>query len=382
MELVLTVIFWASAALLAHTYVVYPIILPLLARLFGREVQSDAGFEPRVAFLVPVYNEERVIKAKIENILALDYPPGRLSIWVGSDQSTDGTEAVVRAFEDPRIHWWVAPQRGGKTQVLNLLAPQVKDADVLVFTDANTMHRRDALRKLVAPLADSAVGGVAGHIEHAVEQGSQYEERAYRSFESGQKRCEALLHSTIGAFGGYYAIRAELFRSIPANAYSNDDVLIPMGVVRQGKRMWFAIDAVATEDNTEDLAQEFKRRIRIGAGNYQSFSWLGAFLNPLRGWPCFCYVSHKVGRWFSPLLLSATVLTALGLSATCQCLMYSVVWVGAAAGALYAVTSRIVPLPMGRPAYYFLAMNIALLFGLGRFARGIRSAAWDRTARK
>ncbi|MBD3239115.1 MAG: glycosyltransferase [Chitinivibrionales bacterium] len=381
MLLILALLFWASMGALLHSYVVYPLVLPMLARLFGKPVRRDPTYVPSVAFIVPVYNEESVIKAKLENILRLDYPAESLSVWIGSDCSNDKTHEIVRLFPDPRVHLWIAPERGGKTGVLNNLTPMVK-ADILVFTDANTMHRPDSLRKLVAPFADPVVGGVAAHIDHAVRDSEQREERFYRSFESRQKEYESRLHSTISAFGGYYAVRATLFRPIPPNAYSNDDVLIPMNVVRRRRRVWFEPSATAFEDTTEALGAEVKRRVRIGAGNFQSLVWLADFLNPLRGWPWFCFVSHKALRWTSPLLVLVALLSCAALCALSAAPLYCLLLGLGLAFIVAGLSSRIVPTKTTGYMLYFLAMNAALLLGFLRFARGIRSAAWERTERQ
>jgi cellulose synthase/poly-beta-1,6-N-acetylglucosamine synthase-like glycosyltransferase len=376
----LTIVFWVSVGAVFHSYVLYPLLLRVLASLFGRDVRADSAYLPSVGFVVPVHNEETVIRAKVENILSLDYPAGKISVWIGSDCSTDSTHEMMQSLDDPRVHLWVAPARVGKAGVLNALVPQVQ-AEVLVMTDANTMHRPEGLRKLVAPLADPAVGGVAGHIDHAVRGAREYEERLYRSYESRQKWYESRLHSTISAFGGYYALKKELFRPIPGNAYSNDDVLIPMNVVRAGKRMVFEPGAVSYEDATGNVAMEFRRRVRIGAGNFQSLAWLGDFLNPLRGWPWFCYVSHKATRWISPLLILTGFGSCAALSVAAASLLYTVLGGGGMLFILVALSSRIVPLRLTSHMFYFLAMNAALFAGFFRFCAGIRSAAWERTER-
>ncbi len=377
-----TIVLVVSMALVAHTYLLYPLALRVLARLFGRPVRRDESYAPSVAFLVPAYNEQRVILNKIRNIFASTYPPERITVWIGSDKSTDQTNAVVKEFagHDPRVRLLVAARRVGKTGILNEIAPKI-DAEVIVFTDANTMHRPDALRAMVAAFADPAVGAVAGQIEHAQHDAGIREERLYRTFEVAQKQDEALLHSVIGAFGGFYAVRARLFRPIPRNAYSNDDVLIPMNIVRQGYRVWYEAGAVSTEDSTEDLRQEFRRRVRIGAGNYQSLVWLAWLLNPLHARVWFCYVSHKVLRWLAPLLMlfalaSLVVLAVLTAHPVWQLSLGIVI-----AATVAAVASPIAPLPLSRTLFYFLAMNTALLAGLGKFLTGIRTAAWERTAR-
>jgi cellulose synthase/poly-beta-1,6-N-acetylglucosamine synthase-like glycosyltransferase len=377
--IVIKLVFWTSLALVVYSYLVYPVILSLAARIFGRSVRTDEAYRPSIAVLVPVYNEEKVIRAKLENITALRYPSDRLEIWIGSDCSTDTTHDIVQGFPDNRVHLWIAPARGGKTEVLNHMIPLVR-ADILVFTDANTMHHPDGVEKLVRSFADPAVGGVAGLIKHQSRK-KELAEVLYRSFESNQKFLESRLHSSISAFGGFYSIRRKLFKPLPYNAYSNDDVLIPMNVIRQKYRIVFDPEAVSEEDMTESIAHEFTRRIRIGAGNFQAFFWLLDFLNPLRGWPWFCFFSHKVTRWFSPFLIGTAFLcgAALGLG-DCRS-MYGAFSLGCVALTAIGLLYRVIPLRVLRPPYYFMLMNAALALGFFRFCAGIQSAAWSRTER-
>ena len=263
--------------------------------------------------------------------------------------------------------------------MINKLAPQVP-AEVLMFTDANTMHRPASLRTMVRHFADPAVGGVGGHIEHVFAQ-KELEEVLYRSFESRQKVLESRLHSTISAYGGFYSVRKELFSPIRYNAYSNDDVLIPMNIIRGGRRVIFDAEAVSEEDTTENIKHEFSRRIRIGAGNFQAFFWLLDFLNPLKGWPWFCYVSHKAARWFSPFFILSAALSCGLLAFAGGPTLYAVLFWAGACVAVVTLSYLLIPLAPVRPLYYFLSMNAALFLGFFRYVSGIRSAAWSRTER-
>jgi len=373
-------LFWFSLAVVIYSYFLYPFFLFVFAHLFGRQAKTGADdYLPEIGVLIPAYNEEKVILRKIENILSLDYPAGKLSIWVGSDCSDDRTDEIVRGINNPRVHFWRTPVRGGKTGVINGLAPQIP-SEIIMLTDANTMHRKDCLRVLVKYFADKEVGGVAGYIEHKLSAGSENAETVYRNFESRQKFLEGQLHSSISAFGGFYAIRKELFRIIPHNAYI-DDVLIPMNIIRQGYRVIYEPDAVSEEDISEKVKSEFERRVRIGAGNFQSFFWLLDFFNPKLGWPWFCYISHKVTRWFSPFfilfcLISCITIVALGGGQIYKFLL--------SCGIIFSISGLLyhqVPLRINRHIFYFFAMNLALLFGAVRFSGGIKSAVWKRTER-
>jgi cellulose synthase/poly-beta-1,6-N-acetylglucosamine synthase-like glycosyltransferase len=374
------VIFWLSIFVVVYSYTVYPFLLFVFVHLFGKPVQQDQHYITSVGVLVPAYNEEMVIRKKIDNILAINYPEDKLSVWVGSDCSTDATETIVKSYANPRVHLWTAPSRGGKTGVLNGLAPLI-DADVLLFTDANTMHHPDCLTAIVRNFADPQVGGVAGHIAHTVSGEDEMGEDLYRTFESRQKYYEGMLHSTISAFGGFYAIRKSAFRPIPANAYSNDDVLIPMNVIRQGLRVVYEPEAVSEEDMTGHIKSEFNRRIRIGAGNFQAFSWLLDFFNPLRGWPAFCLVSHKFTRWFSPLFLLLATISCTILVFKSPQEIYRMLFATGSIIVLAGVFHKVISLRISRHVFYFLTMNVALLLGFKRFITGIKTAAWSRTER-
>jgi cellulose synthase/poly-beta-1,6-N-acetylglucosamine synthase-like glycosyltransferase len=372
--------FWGSLAVVAYSYLLYPALLTFFAWAFRRPVLCSDDYLPAVGVLVPAYNEEKVIARKIENVLSMDYPADKISVWVGSDCSDDGTDDTVKNISDRRVHFWRAPERGGKTGIINRLVP-LMGSELVLLTDANTMHRKDCLRAMAKHFYDPAVGGVAGHIEHKLSEGSENAETVYRSFESHQKVLEGRLHSTISAFGGSYAIRRNLFKPIPPNAYSNDDVLIPMNIVRQGYRVIYELGAVSDEDMTDKVSSEFQRRVRIGAGNFQSFLWLLDFFNPLRGWPWFCYISHKVTRWFSPFFILFCFFSCVAAAVLSDSPLYKFLL---SCGVIFTVSGVLyhqMPIRINRHIFYFFAMNMALLLGAVRFAGGIRSAVWKRTER-
>jgi len=374
-------LFWFSLAVIIYSYFLYPFLLFVFARLFGRSANiADTDYLPCVSVLVPAYNEEKVILRKIENVLLMDYPADKLSVWVGSDCSDDRTDEIVQGIDNPRVHFWRSPERGGKTGIINGLAPQIP-SDIILFTDANTMHHRDCLKKMVKLFADPAVGGVAGHIRHKTVETNESAENIYRSFESRQKVLESKLHSTISAFGGSYAIRKNLFVPIPKNAYSNDDVLIPMSIIQQGYRIIYEMDAASEEDMTEKVKSEFDRRVRIGAGNFQAFFWLFHFFNPMIGWPSFCYISHKVSRWFSPFFILFGFISAIAVVALGGGQIYKFLLSCGIIFSLSGLLYRSVSLKINRHIFYFFAMNFALLLGAVRFGSGIKSAVWKRTER-
>ena len=358
---ILEIVFWVSIFFIIYSYSLYPVLLFIFARFFGKPTIKNSEFTPTVGVLVPAYNEEKVIRKKIENILSLNYPQDKISVWVGSDCSNDETENIVRSYSDPRVHLWRSAQRTGKTGVINNLTPLI-DAEIILFTDANTMHRKDCLQAVVRNFADVSVGGVAGQITHSKAEHSEEEfgENIYRSFEVWQKILEGNLHSTISAFGGFYAIRKSLFKKIPPNSYSNDDVLIPMNIIKQGYRIIFDADAQSFEDITGNVASEFSRRVRIGAGNYQAFFWLLPFLSPFKGWPAFCFFSHKVTRWFSPVFFLNTILSCSLLFVLGGAEIYKMIFASGAILFIAGFFYKVISLSITRHIYYFFIIILWL----------------------
>lgn len=376
------IVFWLSLFAIAYSYCFYPIVLRMAAGVFGRPPHGSPDSLPPVAIVIPVHNEEKIISEKLRNIFSVDYPADKLSVWIGSDCSTDHTDEMVKSWDDPRVHLWRPETRSGKAGILNRLVPMA-DAEIVLLTDADIMLDRSSIRALAGDFADTRIGGVGG-LTLQKQQGMDVrnEETAYRLYEAKLKTLESRLHSTISAFGSFYAIRKKLFVPFHPHTYSNDDVIMPMNIIRQGYRMYYEPSAVSYEEVVPRLTTEFRRRVRIGAGNFQAFFWLLDFLNPMYGWPWFCYVSHKVSRWFSPMFICASAAACGVLAFGTASLLYKTLFI---AGALFTASGllyKIIPLKFPRKVFYFLAMNAALILGFFRFLGGIRSAAWTRTERQ
>jgi cellulose synthase/poly-beta-1,6-N-acetylglucosamine synthase-like glycosyltransferase len=262
--------------------------------------------------------------------------------------------------------------------VLNRLVP-LATGELLVFSDANAMFERDALRKLVRHFDDAGLGGVCGRLVfHGV--GSDTEEGPYWKMETWLKTHESAVDSCLGANGAIYAIRKSAWPSIPDNTLI-DDFVIGMRVREQGLRFIYDAEAVANEDLPTSVGHEMTRRIRIGAGGFQSLRLCWRSLLPWRGVYSWCFWSHKVLRWFAPFFMIAAFVSNcflvehlfFSMTFFVQCLFYAFAWVGKNwRGEKSAVFSA---------PYYFLSINLALLFGFFRFVTGTQQAAWKRTAR-
>jgi cellulose synthase/poly-beta-1,6-N-acetylglucosamine synthase-like glycosyltransferase len=391
--MVAAVTFWCAAFMLVHTYFLYPVILFLVeaavqvARnirymLGGRSERRrlDGGPLPKVSLVVAAYNEIDCITQKLANSLALDYPAGSFELIVGSDGSSDGTDDKVRECRDPRVRLSVAP-RAGKTSVLNRCIPTAT-GDIVILSDANTMIEPDAVKKLVRHFEDPDVGAVCGKLRLYNRTKQDYEESAYWAYESLIKFYEGKRGAVMGANGGLYAIRRQLFTALPPSTIV-DDFVIPMRIMANGYKVIYDAEAVAHEETTEDYAREFGRRARIAAGNFQSLRMVPSLLSPMAGFRAFAFWSHKVLRWCAPALMALVFLANLFLlehgffraTLAGQILFYAMAYAGKASwfsGKLRKAASV---------AYYFVVMNLALAVGFWRFVRNSQRAAWERTAR-
>lgn len=387
------VLFWCGALFLLHTYFLYPLVLfawegihqvRLNARAIGSGVEKAKPLPPthlpKISLVVAAYNEASCIGQKIRNSLALDYPAEKLEVLIGSDGSSDGTDEIIAGAGDKRVK--LSPgARGGKTTVLNRCIPSA-NGDIIILSDANTHIEPDAIKKLVRHFEDPDVGAVCGKLRLYNPTKKDFEESAYWSYESLIKLYEGKRGAVLGANGGLYAIRRRLFTQLPASTVC-DDFVIPMRILEHGYKVIYEPEAVALEETTEDYGQEFGRRARIAAGNFQSLRLVPGLLNPTAGFRAFAFWSHKVLRWSAPALMALVLLANLflldstfyRLVLSAQILFYGLALAGKAQffeGKLRKACSV---------AYYFVTMNVALAVGFWRFLRKTQRAAWDRTAR-
>ena len=262
------IVFWMSLTIILYVYAGYPLTLAM-AVWRSRPTRRDDNFFPTVSFVIAAYNEEKVIREKLENSLALDYPRDRLEIVVASDGSTDATNDIVQDFAEHGVVLHEIVPRGGKTQALNRVIPKTQGA-IIVLSDANTMYQSDAIRKLVRHFSDSAVGAVSGDVRlvNAADSHAQAEGFYYR-YERQLEIWESQLGSIIGADGAMYAVEREHFCS-PSNAIILDDFVISMTVARLGYRVLYEPAAVAIERGTQSSGEEFQRKVRIVAGGIQA----------------------------------------------------------------------------------------------------------------
>ena len=291
------VLFLIAAIFILYTYAGYPLLLGW-RRSPAPPVSAAPGAFPEVALVIPVYNEERILQKKIENSLRLDYPGGKLKIVVVLDGSTDRSPAIARSF--PAVTVREHPRRRGKMTVLNQALSGLFP-EVVAFTDASALWREDALRELVAPLADPSVGAVSGELILKEEEtrGGELQVDWYWKMEKYIRKRESGIFSCLGATGAIYALRRSLFRPLPEDTIL-DDMMIPLNALRQGSRILFNPRARAYEYKLSDPRDEFRRKVRTLYGNYQVFVRAPWTIIPGRSRMAFGMLSHKLFRLLVP----------------------------------------------------------------------------------
>ena len=374
-------LFWLCVLVLGYTHLGYPALLWLRAQRRPR-AHHAAPSEPTVSVLVAAHNEAGHIQDRLENLLALDYPRERLEVVVASDGSTDETVARAQRYRNAGVTVVAFPQRRGKAAVLNDLVPRAH-GEIVVLADARQRFEPGALRALVAPFADPAVGAVGGELmlQTARPGGPGVGEGVgvYWTYEKFIRRNESRVDSTVGVTGAIYAIRRALFERIPADTLL-DDVLIPMQVARRGYRVLFEPAARAFDQASATAEAEFARKVRTLAGNFQLFARHRWLLDPRENRLWWQTVSHKGCRLLGPPFLAGVLaanLALLGqpfyqLTLAGQAVLYA----AALAGHLLRHTGRNARLL--NVAHAFCLLNWAVVVGFWRFVSGRQQVTWTK----
>ncbi len=376
------VLFWILVGAVFWTYLGYPCLLALLALLGRRKIRSEE-IEPSISVIIAAFNEEKSIAQKLENTLALDYPHEKLEVIVASDCSIDRTHAIVDGFRDHGVKLVAMSQRGGKTAAQNA-AVQEATGEILVFTDATTILRTDAVRELVKGFADPRVGCIDAPHESVPQAGTVVGRggHAYRSYETKIKELEARVNSLIGVTGCLYAVRRKLYDPIPPDLIS--DFVIAGRVFSKGHISVSCRGVVTREIAHEDASKEFEMRVRIVIRSIHGLVRESHMLNPLRyGFFSFQLLSHKILRYMVPEFLVGTLVTSLILARSSLPLssLYLVLFGGQVALYVTALLGWFslrweIRAPLLHLPFYFTVANLAALWGLLQYFKGERKITW------
>jgi cellulose synthase/poly-beta-1,6-N-acetylglucosamine synthase-like glycosyltransferase len=385
-------IFWVAVGIILYAYLGYTLILAI-ATYFLRgkphKMSEASSFMPPVTLFIPAYNEAGSVEEKMRNSLSLDYPKEKLSmVWV-TDGSDDESLALLNRYGNIIVYH--EPARQGKIHAMNRGIKQITTPFV-VFTDANTMLNKDAIRKMMRYFADEKVGCVAGekriknnNLEKAVEAG----EGLYWQYESRIKRLESENGSAVGAVGELFAIRTDLYEEVKEDTIL-DDFVISLQIASKGFSIKYAPDAWGTETASVSVQEELKRKVRIACGGWQTLLRMPRLLNIFsHGFLSVKYFSHKVLRW--TLVPWAFVLAFIlniaivwgkplfsdiyGYLLVLQLIYYAAV----VCGALFHNNRTRVKYLFA--PYYIFVMNYAIVAGMIRYFSGNYSVKWEKAKR-
>ncbi|BBO67252.1 glycosyl transferase [Desulfosarcina alkanivorans] len=290
------VLFILCVFMCVYSYAIYPPMLWCLALFFKKSWQRGNDF-PRVSIVISAFNEAAVIQKKIRNALALEYPSEMLEIIVSSDGSTDDTNTIVQAFDDPRVKL-MAFERIGKTACLNKVIPQVS-GEIVVFTDANSMFPAGSLKRMVRHFKDQSIGLVTGGTLYIDSEGNLEPTGIYSKLEKWTKVYESAVASCVGADGAIFALRKELYH--PLSNQDINDLVIPLQVVRGGKRVIIEPNAPCIEEASSQGKQAMRRQIRISTRTIWALYHNRDLLNIKKhGFFAYFMWSHKLLRLTMP----------------------------------------------------------------------------------
>src|SRR5215211_5519450 len=369
----LEIVFWAAAGLIIYAHLGYPLLLWVLANVFGEDAGTPegAGELPRVTLIIPAYDEEEVIERKLANARALDYPSDRLEVVVASDGSSDRTPELARSAGADLV---LELPRGGKVAALNQAVRQTT-GEILAFSDANSYWRPDALRRLVGRFADPEVGYACGQVRFDGGEGGN-QEGLYWRYEMAVRSLETRLAGITAGNGGIYAVRREAY--IELDPSRGQDIGFPFELTKRGRRAVYEPAAIAEEKMAPTVEGEFRRKRRMMWGLWDVMLRWG-MLDPRGYGPGYALeiYSHRLLRYLTPwlhLIALAANLALLGDGA-----LYAVTMALQLALLTGAALGRFSPLLPFRIAYYYVTVTASIAVGLwDRLRAGSVPIGWEK----
>ena len=383
------IILWVSIVAILHSYIVYPLIIKWLSR-FKKENDRALTINdelPFVSIVMAVHNEEKVMAEKLRSIYRSTYPGQKMELLVGSDGSSDRTNEILEECSGlyDTLRHFAFPERRGKPAVINELRDKAR-GEILIMTDAQVLFTPDTIFQLVKHYKNEVIGLVGANIRNTRidKRGISYQEWSFMSREIRLKYMEGKVWGTmIGAYGACYSIRNEYYTKVP-EGYSVDDFYITMKVLERKKKGILELKAIGYENVPNRLSEEFRRKIRIAAGNFQNLTTFYRLLWPPYTGLAFSFFSHKVLRWLGPFFLLLMIISNIILALTVPFYMILLLMQGLLVISpfidflLRKIGLHIVIL---RFITHFYSMNLALLAGFLKFIKGTETNVWQPTRR-
>ncbi len=385
MSYFLLIVFLFSLFVPICSYILFPLYLKLSTKksLISKNTYDSVINWPPVTIVFSVFNEEKVIKRKLESILNSDYPKDKIRIVIGSDHSTDLTNSIIESYQllCPQITLLKKNTRSGKLKIINELV-DLTETDYLIFTDANVFFEQLTIKALVYNLLSKNAQMVCGNIHKFSPQnnGISGQEIFYMNFENQLKYWESLKYGfCMGVEGGCYAIVKPCFVKVP-DGFLMDDFFITLDVISKHGKVLFEPEAICYEDVNDAPLIEFKRKIRISLGNFRNLKFYKHLLFPIHKGLGFVFFCHKVLRWITPFAMIVSFISSLWLMVYCP--FFVTVSLGYCFFFLLPIITILLEkvnlkLPLVNTIGHFILMNFALLIGYFKFISASHESAWE-----
>ena len=376
--------FVLSLSLPLYTYLVYPWLMKQRAkRIIPQKNNYNATQYPAITVVFSVFNEASVIQRKLESIFNSDYPKDKISVLIGSDNSTDDTHFIIEEFQKKynSIKLIKYEQRQGKLKIINQLIDLVT-TEQIIFTDANVFFEPQTFKALVYNLIKNKADLVCGNILKfsPKQQGISEQEIFYMNFENQLKYNESLYYGfVVGVEGGCYAINKKSFVKVP-DGFLMDDFFITLDVISKKGKVLFEPDALCYEDVNDTPMIEFKRKIRISLGNFRNLNYYKHLLFPIHKDFGFAFFSHKVCRWLVPFSIVFSFLLSLLLSS--YSFWFTLISIGFMLLFILPLLTIYLEkiklkIPVINSLGHFLLMNLALIIGYFKYQFTSTESAWE-----
>ncbi|WP_167730405.1 glycosyltransferase family 2 protein [Terasakiella sp. SH-1] len=364
------------SALALYHHGVFPLILKMVRPQKSPFERKEIDW-PKITLIVPVYNEENTIAEKIINTACLDYPADKLKLLIACDGCTDQSVETARHTLDMaeaanlNANILDFKENRGKVAALNDAIAQT-NGDLIALSDCSSILSLDAIKRMARHFDDPHIGVVGGTYQFA--QCGDPAEQNYWTYQRAIKKGEAHFGAPMGMHGAFYGFRKSLSRPLAAYII-NDDFILPMKIVAQGYRAIYdeKICAVETEQTTEQM--NWKRRVRISAGNVQQALLCADLLNPKSPGIAFCFFSGKFLRaWMPFILLSVFLLSGFAaLEHTFYLAFFSLQLTGLGVISLPILKSKLI-----LTLRYIIVGHLAGLVGALKYLLGLEKGAWKR----
>ncbi len=384
------IVFWISILAILHTYLFYPFLVILLAmRKNGNtQVYTKIDEMPEISIIMAVRNAEKVIEKKINSVFESSFDRKKINFYIGSDASEDQTDNIINGLckKNPRIHFTRFDKRIGKVQIINALE-KLALTDILIFTDVHAFLDKMAIENMIKHFNNPEIVIVCGHLKNlkSLKDGITYPENSFLQNEFKLKYAEGKLWgTTIGAYGAFYAIRKTSFSVVPFN-FLVDDFYISMKAIAESGLAICEPNAIAYENVSIGIQTEFNRKTRISIGNFQNLRVLYPILFSKRTALSFGFFSHKVLRWFGPIFIIALIISSSWLFN--KNLFHGIFFIIIALTLITPIIDYIcrkiqIHVIILRSISHFYYMNIALLLGMFKFMKGVKTNVWEPTNRE